>query len=179
MGKRNQSALESTETMVSEDQSNDLPLTHESAGVVESKPALTEESPEIIALRAKLADLESEQKALLEALKTKKTEVKDLTKEIGALLKGETVKIKSQHKTVFVGTDIPIKDLKTKKDKPLSYQGRLLLEMFIGGVEVGVEKEYTRDEILAKLEDYPCVGDKMDNFAWYKSQVFKPMGLVK
>ena len=172
---------EVTENAVeSQEINNGMPLTHESAIPAEPAKVYTEESEEVIAKRAEIVSLEASLKDMVEAVKAKKTEIKDLTKAVNAMLKGEKVKVASSHKFVFISNGQNPKEMKTIKGKPLSYQGQLLLQMFIGNAEAGTELSYTREEIIAKLEaDYPCLGDKMDNFSWYKSQVFKPMGLVK
>jgi hypothetical protein len=172
MGKKNRDQLDS---VVNNDTDNEMPQTHLSQ--IEPVSILTEESPEIIAKRAQEVELTEKVKVALETLKSAKTELKDLSKEIQALLKGEKVKV-STHKYVFVANGISFKDLRTKKDKPLSFQGIQLLELFIGSAPEGTRLEYTREQVLEKLEAYPCLGDKMDNFSWYKSQVFKPMGLI-
>jgi len=140
---------------------------------------LAEDDPVIVEKNANIATLKTDLEAIVAQVKTKKTEIRNLEKEVAGLLKGEKVKVKTVHKTIFVSNGIDVKEMLTKKNKALSYQGRLLVEMFIGSAPAGTEIEYTSEEILKKLEDYPCLGDKMDNFSWYKSQVFKPMGLVK
>lgn len=157
------------------------PITHESANPVPevettpTVPALNETSPEIIERRAKEKDLEA-------SLLLIKTDLKNLRNEIKALLTGTKVKAPrtSAHKYVFISNGQDPKDMKTAKGKALSYQGRLLIELFIKGAPEGTELSYSRDEVIDILEkNYPCAGDKMDNFSWYKSQIFKPMGLVK
>lgn len=189
MGRKNQAQVmeQVVEGQVAEEQTVDQqepvvegqdegPETHETATQTAEK--LTEESPQIIEKRALLKALEEKVTSLTVELKKAKTDVRDLAKEVEALLKGEKAP-KASHKVVFVSNGMPADKIMTKKGKPLSYQGRLLVEMFIGDAPAGKELEYTREEILKKLEEYPCLGDKMDNFAWYKSQVFKPIGLVK
>lgn len=166
-------------TPVQEDQ-YEGPITHESAEPVPEvetvpTPVLDETSPEIIERRAKEKDLEA-------SLLLIKTDLKNLRNEIKALLTGTKVKSvrSSIHKYVFISNGQDPKDMKTSKGKALSYQGRLLVELFIKNAPEGTELSYSRDEVLDILDkNYPCAGDKMDNFSWYKSQIFKPMGLVK
>jgi hypothetical protein len=145
----------------------------------ETKEILSEDSPEVLTKKEQVTSLEAELKLIQDNLKAKKIEIRNMNQEIKSLLTGEKIQKISNHKFVFISNGQTPKEMKTKKDKPLSYQGQLLVTMFIGDAPAGTELTYSREEVLAKLEDYPCIGDKMDNFAWYKSQVFKPMGLVK
>jgi hypothetical protein len=113
-------------------------------------------------------------------------EIKDLRalivltkKEKAALLAGPRRGM--THTFTFVAPGVPFSDLRLKNGKPLPYQANLLLEIFIGqGQEAGTEISYTTDEVKAKLDkDFSCIGDKMNNFSWHKSNIFKGLGLMK
>jgi len=113
-------------------------------------------------------------------------EIKDLRalivltkKEKAALLAGPRRGM--THTFTFVAPAMPFSDLRLKNGKPLPYQANLLLEIFIGqGQKANTELTYTTDEIKAKLDkDFSCIGDKMNNFSWHKSNIFKGLGLMK
>jgi hypothetical protein len=124
--------------------------------------------------------------AHLETIKDFLAQIKTL-RELIALTKREKAALLAGprrgvgHVFTFIVPEVPISDLRLKNGKPLPYQADLLLNIFIGqGHEPGTELVYTTDEVKAKLEkDFSCIGDKMNNFSWHKSNVFKGLGVIK
>jgi hypothetical protein len=195
MAKKTKKSVESTENMVNELEAVDAdyegPETHLSNSEESAPEAVAEvktneyaivegDTEEVIAQKQIIEQKNNEAEALKVALKAVNKEIAAAKKAVNALVKGEKPKA-SNIKYVFIATDTPITEIKTVNGKPLSYQGRLLLQIFVPeGTPAGTELSYTKEEILQKLEEnYPCVGDKFDNFAWYKSQILKPIGLMK
>jgi hypothetical protein len=183
MSKKNKSAVEeqSIGTEVTENQVNEAPVNEApvNEAPVNEAPVeeVKEESEEVKAKRAEIAGLEEAIKAATEALKNQRKSLKTAEKELKALIEG--VKVVSGKKYVFVSNGKKPEEIKMANGKNLSYQAKLLVTILIGDAPEGTEIEMTKEEILAKLEGYPCVGDVWDNFAWYKSQVLTPLGLMK
>jgi cell division protein FtsB len=139
--------------------------------VVATVPLTEEQAIELKALQAELKDITSR--------------AKEIKTKIRFLQTGEEapVKVAKAAKSItftFISNGEDINKMKGSNGKDLAYQAKVLLLMFIGDAPAGAEISYTKEQIIEKLEaDYPCLGDKFNNFSWYKSQVFKPMGLMK
>jgi len=141
--------------------------------------AYAADSPEVLAKDHAIEAHKMTIEALSAEIKKLRALIVLTKKEKAALLAGPRRGM--THTFTFVAPAGSFFDLRLKNGKPLPYQANLLLEIFIGqGQEAGTEISYTTDEVKAKLDkDFSCIGDKMNNFSWHKSNIFKGLGLMK
>jgi len=84
-------------------------------------------------------------------------------------------------KYVFISLGKGIKGVDVKyNEKPLARQGQLLYDTFIAGLDKGKKVEFTKEEILEKINAIAEYGDgnHWTNFAWYRN-VFKKIGCAE